>query len=158
MWSVNSCRRFSMWVDGSKNNVAGVGDHSGNVADLERQGDALGFNRPGSGDQMLMTPPQPPSPPPPPLPLTVPQSMPPLTFVVSNGEPLAPPEGTRKASEAVGSFVEELATTSAKKGHLSRSGSSHEQCRYSYFPCRSSCGQHAASCYHKMIDFEINSQ
>lgn len=152
MWSVSSCRNFSMWVDGSKNNVAGVGDHSGNLADLERQGDAPGFNRPGSDDQMLMTPPQPPCPP---LPLTAPQSMPPLTFVVSNGEPLAPPEGTRSASEAPGSFVEELSTASPKKGHLSRSGSSHEQCRYSSFPCSSSCDHHAASCYRKMIDFEI---
>ncbi|KAK4804482.1 hypothetical protein SAY86_004299 [Trapa natans] len=97
-----------------------MGGDSGAVCD--RGGEVV--DQSGSNDQTSVAPPQQP-----PFPLLSPLA---LTSVVSKGEEwLAPPECKRKASdESVAIFVEEIATASSTKGHLSRNGNSHEQCSY----------------------------
>ncbi|KAK4741263.1 hypothetical protein SAY87_024851 [Trapa incisa] len=125
-----------MLGDGLKSNGAGLRDHGADISDPEGQGRAPESNSNGLGgcDNVLIAAPGSTSPPPPPPELlgTVPQLVltVPLTIVVSDGESHVPSEGTGRASEAMSGCVEaSYMVDSPKKGHLSRSGSSHEQCR-----------------------------
>ncbi|KAF8028085.1 hypothetical protein BT93_E0870 [Corymbia citriodora subsp. variegata] len=107
-----------MHSDGSAA-AAGLADKpSADEADVEKQGGAVVLSRESGGEAAVDG-----------LAAGVDQGTP-LTIVVSSGDSCAAPEPAVKDSKALECVVEEPPLVgSPKKGHFSRSGSSHEQCR-----------------------------
>lgn len=108
-----------MHGDGSTAAVGLADKHCGDETDVEKQGEAVVLARESSSaarmDDLS----------------TGANQVTPLTIVVSGGDSCVAPEPPVKDSKALECVVEELPSMiSPKKGYFSRSGSSHEQCRY----------------------------